>query len=581
MSAARMPILFMFALHLFLQASNFCFPQSNSYPLSEWVKKLSDKSGPVNSGVVEVLTFLSEKDTLQVIVVLNELERKGATAGNYFTPRFNLLKASWLYNTRSCASTVQVSDIMKKALYSAYETNNDSLISAISWYYGSFMFWCQAIEPAAIFCLNSLEMDERKGIKTNSSRCGIMGDILYKTRDYGKAIYYNQLAIARVPDTADNKAQIMSWNNTIALCWQKSGYYDSAFHYYNIALRLARELKNSIWVSIISGNIGQVYYLQGKYELAKPLLEFDYRESKGYGETASAANSLQWVARINMALGKKDSALMQIREALKLIYPGSELIYQQNVYYAAAELYMAFGIKDSMYKYSRLYNQLRDADERAVANSRMEIARIKLDNLQNELTIKNLNKEKETEELKRNLVIVFIVLIAIIGFLILNRQKQKLKYKQQLAIQQKEAAEKEIISAKQQLNAFRQNIVEKTNLIEKLQQQAHDKEVNLEQQQIIDELTHQTILTENDWDEFKRLFEKIHPGFFIKLKEKAADITLAEQRMAALTRLHLTTKQMASMLGISVDSVHKTRQRLRQRLHIGADINLEETIAEM
>ena len=51
--------------------------------------------------------------------------------------------------------------------------------------------------------------------------------------------------------------------------------------------------------------------------------------------------------------------------------------------------------------------------------------------------------------------------------------------------------------------------------------------------------------------------------------------------MAALTRLQLTSKQMASMLGISVDSVHKTRQRLRQRLQLGSDINLEEYVSNI
>jgi DNA-directed RNA polymerase specialized sigma24 family protein len=51
--------------------------------------------------------------------------------------------------------------------------------------------------------------------------------------------------------------------------------------------------------------------------------------------------------------------------------------------------------------------------------------------------------------------------------------------------------------------------------------------------------------------------------------------------MAALTRLQLTSKQMAAMLGISVDSVHKTRQRLRQRLQLGSDKNLDEYIAGM
>jgi DNA-binding CsgD family transcriptional regulator len=55
-------------------------------------------------------------------------------------------------------------------------------------------------------------------------------------------------------------------------------------------------------------------------------------------------------------------------------------------------------------------------------------------------------------------------------------------------------------------------------------------------------------------------------------------ITPAEQRTAALTRLQLSPRQIASMLGISVDSVHKSRQRLRKRFNLGTEANLEEVV---
>jgi DNA-binding CsgD family transcriptional regulator len=147
--------------------------------------------------------------------------------------------------------------------------------------------------------------------------------------------------------------------------------------------------------------------------------------------------------------------------------------------------------------------------------------------------------------------------------------------------QEKLLMEREVASAKDQLRMFTENVIEKTNLIEKLEMQAKGKEVTSEQHSIISELSQKTILTEQDWYKFKSLFEKIYPGFFIKLRDKFPDITLAEQRMAALTRLHLTTKQMASMLGISLDSVHKSRQRLRQRFQVGAETNLEELVANL
>jgi hypothetical protein len=141
---------------------------------------------------------------------------------------------------------------------------------------------------------------------------------------------------------------------------------------------------------------------------------------------------------------------------------------------------------------------------------------------------------------------------------------------------EKTLMEQEIASAQTQLKMFTESIIEKTSLIEKLEQQVKGKEITADQQAVISELTRQTILTEEDWNKFKSLFEKIYPGFFISLKEKFPDITLAEQRMAAFTRLQLTAKQMASMLGISVDSVHKTRQRLRQRLRVNPESSLEE-----
>jgi hypothetical protein len=180
---------------------------------------------------------------------------------------------------------------------------------------------------------------------------------------------------------------------------------------------------------------------------------------------------------------------------------------------------------------------------------------------------------------------VLIVVLSLIAVLIVNRQRLKEKIKTEKAEQEKLRIEQEkllmeqeISAAREQLRLFTQNVIEKTNLIEKLESQAKGKEATSEQQAIISELSQQTILTEEDWNKFKSLFEKTYPGFFIKLIDKFPDITIAEQRTAALTRLRLTTKQIASMLGISVDSVHKSRQRLRQRFQVGTDTNLDELV---
>jgi len=272
---------------------------------------------------------------------------------------------------------------------------------------------------------------------------------------------------------------------------------------------------------------------------------------------------------------------MQAREALQLSLKDPQANYLQNIYYATAEIYRAIGNNDSSYKYSQLYNHLHDSIEQAVADSRLEIAQVRLANLQNALTIKNLNKEKEAERLKRNFVIAAIVLVSIIALLYVNRLTLKFRHKEQLAAEQQKRANAEIWAAREQLQLFTQNIVEKTTLIEQLQQQVNHRSFTLEQQELLSNITNTTILTEADWEKFKTLFDKIYPGFFIKLKENVNDITMAEQRMAALTRLHLSISQIASILGISPNSVYKTKQRLRQRLQVEPDKNIEEVLAKI
>jgi DNA-binding CsgD family transcriptional regulator len=189
-----------------------------------------------------------------------------------------------------------------------------------------------------------------------------------------------------------------------------------------------------------------------------------------------------------------------------------------------------------------------------------------------------LNKERQAEKLKRNFILAAIILCSVIVILIINARRLKSIHRQQLVLQQKQA---EVNAASDQLQMFRQNAIEKADLVERLQQQVQNKQVTAERLQIVAELSNQTILTENDWDKFKLLFEKIHPGFFSNLRETATGITIAEQRMAALTRLQLTTKQIAAMLGISADSVHKARQRLRERLRLTDSATLEELIANI
>jgi len=535
------------------------------------------------SGIEEVFITIKDKDSARVFHVFNELEKNASEKNNYFKARLLELKIFWCSKSALSVRYVQeISDWGKQALNAAYETNNDSLIADIAWVYGIASYQAEKTEPAAMYLLMAVEMDEKMGRIPDAWKCLWLSSVLYKTREYKKAIYYTLASIQRERDTSTvARRLIISRYNTIGVCYQRSDIYDSAFYYYDIAMKMATEQKDTVWQAIISGNKGQIYYLQKNYPAAKKLMEFDYNTTKNTSEQLSAANTLHWIARIDLQQGKKDSALLHIKEAMLLMQSKNNYAwanYWQNIYYAAAEIYRAFGQNDSVLKYTELYNTIRDSIERSVADSRLEISRIKLDNLQNSLAIKNLQKEKTAEEQKRNLIIVLIVLALMIALLYINRLRLKHLHKEDLAKQEKAAAE---TSAREQLELLTQKIIEKTNLAEELQKQLNSRSQAIEQQQLAATISNLTILTEADWEKFKKLFEELYPGFFMNLQENVNDITLAELRMAALTRLHLSTNQIASILGISANSVYKTKQRLRSRLNLDPESSIEDVIAKM
>ena len=79
-----------------------------------------------------------------------------------------------------------------------------------------------------------------------------------------------------------------------------------------------------------------------------------------------------------------------------------------------------------------------------------------------------------------------------------------------------------------------------------------------------------------EWEQFRVIFEEVHPTFFAQLQQQFPDVTPNELRLAALLRLNFSSKAMAGLLGISEESVKKARYRFRQKLQLSTADNLVE-----
>ena len=87
-------------------------------------------------------------------------------------------------------------------------------------------------------------------------------------------------------------------------------------------------------------------------------------------------------------------------------------------------------------------------------------------------------------------------------------------------------------------------------------------------------------LTTDDWKRFYDLFDKSFPDFQARLKSNFSSLSPAEIRLFILLKLKLDNAEIAQTLAISIDSVYKSRYRLRKKLGFTNESDWENFIVE-
>ncbi|MFT3911260.1 MAG: hypothetical protein QM737_17700 [Ferruginibacter sp.] len=396
-----------------------------------------------------------------------------------------------------------------------------------------------------------------------------LGFMYYDFGNIGKArpLLYKALQYPFIK----NLYQVQTYN-TLALTYMSENNYDSASVYFIKAAGIAEANDFQAWIGITKGNLGLIYYNQNKIEQAKPLLQTDINLSIAHQQWSSAANSFCLYATINIKENNIAEAIEQLDSAKILYYkqPNLGTLYRyyttratlskkQNNYVAAVTyLDSAKILYDSIIKRNKSFEYTRTEEK-------VQLERYLADK-------KLMESENNRLLLVRNFIIIFLILILVIAFQFIFRLRSKRKKDKQM-----------MEVSKQQLAYYIENLRTKNELIESFQleiDQLHSTSYvqEKEREEMSDKLKKYSILTEDHWNDFRHLFEKVHKGFFDTLKQKFPQLTQSEIRLLALLKLNLSKKEMAEMLGISPDSIKKTRQRIQSKINLPEDKHLEDLV---
>lgn len=389
----------------------------------------------------------------------------------------------------------------------------------------------------------------------------LLGNTLYSFSDYENALTY-LLEGMKFHNTVEARAAVDAYN-TIALCYRQIKNYDSASFYFQLAFNLANSAQVADWIGIVSGNIGELLFRKGKYNEALTYLYRDIQISTATQQIGSTARAYITVARIYIILNKLDSAAQVMNAAEPLVFTTNDnkvfADYYANLYNINKTRFKDRAIlcNDSSLYYRDLAAKEIDVIAADRIKSKLEIEKFTGN-------IKLLESENRRSRIERTGLIIIAVLVLLISLQIIRRIRL-----------QKRHAKKELDNAQLLLNTYVESLKQNNKLLEETKQELEELSRQGKgnynpnrNEEILQQLQQATILTEEHWRDFKNLFGQIHTQFFALLDRHFPGLTNAEIRMLALSRIGLSINEKASALGISPDSVRKTKLRLYKKLGI-------------
>ena len=367
-------------------------------------------------------------------------------------------------------------------------------------------------------------------------------------------------------------------DNSIGILYRRKEQYDSAIWYFRKILARASHDRQREWQGIAKGNIGVCYLRQKNYKDAIPLLEEDISTSLEMHQVKNAVASMYYLASLHFEQHEFDRAGALLHRALdtaerRQFWPDYKLA--EEIFLLLSQVYAAQHDIAKAYVYLDSERVAKDSLMAQLMDQGLAKATERVEMVQRKLEQERVQGELRLQETIRNCLLGGIVLISVIGMLFINRQRLKRKK----AEAEKKNAESELNTAQKLLDNFRQSVQEKNNLLEQFEGEIallRNSGTAQVDEDVLLKLQQSTILTDEQWEDFRVLFEKVHKGFFRRVKEKMPELTFTEIRFLALSKLKLSPREMASMLGISVNSIRNYRLRLRRKLELDEEASIEQ-----
>ena len=449
-------------------------------------------------------------------------------------------------------SYVQAIDYLLQAQKIVRNAHNEQRLASNHNELGTVYYYNEQPERALSQFMEALTYyQQSRNAKGLAQTYANIGHIYEKRQDSKKAYQYQKQALfhSRV---ANDTASLTNIYENLGSIFEDEARYDSAYAYYRKALVLTQQTHDQIGQIEIINNLGDVFRKTGRYQQGMALSQQALHLSQQKGERYQLSAALRDIAKAYRLLNQPDSA----------------------------------------YKYIERSRDLTDEIYAAENNRQITLLQSLFDVERKDSEISQLNAQKRVDLIIITATCVVLLLLGSLAFVIISRQRLKIQNEQALNQQNQQifSTQNNLMRAElknkqleeenlkgqlelksKELTSHTLQIIQKNQVLEAIKDELavilkDDKRDQKKQLRQLLEKIGQSFDRDKYWDDFRRIFDQVHPLFFEQLAQQFPDLTPTDLRLIALLKMNINSADMATLLGISSDSLRVSRYRLRKKI---------------
>lgn len=432
-----------------------------------------------------------------------------------------------------------------------------------------------------------------------ATNLNLLGRVYYYNQqpDNALALYREALGIFKKQQDRKGMAETYGF---IGHMYEKQLNYDSAFYYQKIALDQALASGNSQAMAAIYENIGSIFEDRAMYDSARKYFLESLRLYESLDMVESQIPVLNNLGDVWSKTGRYSEGMPYAQKAAAMATASGEKYQLQSAYRDIAQNFAGLGQFDSAYTYLEKSRHLIQSIY-AIENSRqIGLMQTLYDTEKKNAEITRLNASRKVNRIQNLTIITALVLLTLLAFVLVSRQKMKVKKERAIhesnkkvfetqkglmesELKRKQMEEDSLIqqleTKSRQLSSHILHLIQKNEVMDELKQglldiSKDDKRDHKKQVRQLLQKINMSFSQDSYWDEFRLIFDQVHPSFLPNLQKLSLNLTPREVRLLSLLKMNLQYEDMATLLGITTDSLRVLRYRLKKKLNLGPEDSL-------